>query len=81
MLIYSASPLMAFLKNLLVPAGLLVLGVIALFCALSQRRQAKKGWLGLGMAGGFLCLMGLLILAATFANMFAVQPVPGIFSG
>jgi hypothetical protein len=71
MLIYSASPFMAFLKTLLIPAGLLVLGAIALFYALSQRRQAKKGWLGLGIAGSFLCLMGTLILAATFANMFA----------
>jgi len=67
--IYSVSPLGAFQGMLLTIGGVLAIGVVGLVYAILQRRQGKKGWVGLGIAGLFLCLMGILVLGVTVANM------------
>ena len=70
MVIYSVSPLGAFQNTLLTIGVLLAIGVVGLVYALLQRRQGKKGWVGLGIAGLFLCLMGILVLGVSVVNLF-----------
>jgi hypothetical protein len=71
MIIYSASPLSAFMTTLLTVGGLMVIGVVGLVYGLTTHRKGKKGWVGIFIASLFLCLMGVLVLGVTIVNMSA----------
>ncbi len=56
MILYSTSPLGAFQGMLLTVVIVPGIGIVGLVCAFLQRRQGRKGWVGLGIAGAFLTL-------------------------
>jgi hypothetical protein len=69
MLIYSASPLIAF-TNTFIEAGVVVgIGIVALVYAFIKRKQGRRSILGMIIAGAFLAGMGLLMLGVTAKNM------------
>jgi hypothetical protein len=68
--IYSTSPLGAFLGTFLTTAFLLVIGVVGLAWAIFNRKQGKGARIAAGCAGLFLCGIGALTVGYTLLSMF-----------
>ncbi len=69
MILYSTNPLGAFQGMLLTIVIVLGIGIVGLVYAFIQRRQGRKGWIGLAIAGAFLTVAGVVVLFVTAANM------------
>jgi hypothetical protein len=69
MLIYSASPWIAFTNTFIEAGVVLGFGIVALVYAFAKRKQGRRAILGMIIAGAFLTLMGLLMLGVTARNM------------
>lgn len=67
--IYSTSPLGAYLGTLATLAFIMVIGVVGLAWAVFNRKQGKGARIGAGCAGLFLCAVGALALGYTLLGM------------
>ena len=67
--LYSASPFESLFSVLGTPIGLLVLGIIGLGWAITNRNQGRGSRIGAGIAGGFLVIVGLIYGALSLGSL------------
>jgi hypothetical protein len=67
--IYSASPLQAFLSLLGTVLFMVVLGLVGLGAAIFQPKRGKGARIGLGITGAFLLIVGCVTAAFTYRSI------------
>jgi hypothetical protein len=71
--IYSASPFRAFLPTLGTIAFMFLIAIIGLASAFLNRKQGRGARIGLGIAGGFLLIAGLVLAGFTLVSLIGGQ--------